>query len=405
MANRRVLVIGGGIAGPALALFLKRAGIAATVFEAYAAPTEIGGALGLAPNGMAVLGELGLADAVEREGSVCSTFLFRSPSGRRLGMLPFGPPGRYSRPAVALSRARLHEIVVGAAKKAGIDVVYGKRLSSFRHTPAGVVARFADGSEAEGDLVVGADGIHSRVRACLLPQGPAPAFTGLIGPGGFVPAAAVPAAGADRAAMVFYLGDGAFFGYGFGDSHGARGAFWWTALERKRALSDEERAAVTLAEVRGEILAAAPRWDPAVARLIDATSEFIPPLNLFDVATLPTWHGDRVVLVGDAAHAVSPHSGQGASVALEDALCLARQLRDRDDVAAAVVAFERERRARAEKIVAYGRRSGDTKKKRNPAAAWLQRRLMPVFLRLAANSLDWMYAYRARWPEPAPPMR
>ena len=95
---------------------------------------------------------------------------------------------------------------------------------------------------------------------------------------------------------------------------------------------------------------------------------------------------------------MSPHSGQGASVALEDALALARQLRDRSGTLnEAFAAFEAERRDRCEKIVAYGRRSGNAKKKQGPVAEWLQRALLPLFIRFGGFDLDWMYGYRLQW--------
>jgi 2-polyprenyl-6-methoxyphenol hydroxylase-like FAD-dependent oxidoreductase len=188
-----------------------------------------------------------------------------------------------------------------------------------------------------------------------------------------------------------------FFGYAFGDREEKNGAFWWTALERDAPLSDDDRAAITLDAVRSRLLAASDGWEDRVPALIDATTDFIPPLNLFDVASLPRWSKGRAILIGDAAHAVSPHSGQGASVALEDAICLARQLRDKPDYAEALADFEAERRGRAEKIVAFGRRSGNTKKKQGPVAALLQQALMPVFIRMMGRMQRWMFAYRVRW--------
>lgn len=186
------LIIGSGIAGPAIALFLSKAGIGASIYEAYPAPAGIGGGLGLAPNGMNVLAELGLAEALVDAGTICAAFAFRNQRGQLIGTIPNGPPGRFGQPAVTLSRARLHQILLEALARQGIAVAYRKRLAALEEGPTGVLARFADGSEASGDLLVGADGIDSCTRNLILPTGPKPAFTGLVGVGGFVPRQSIP---------------------------------------------------------------------------------------------------------------------------------------------------------------------------------------------------------------------
>jgi 2-polyprenyl-6-methoxyphenol hydroxylase-like FAD-dependent oxidoreductase len=280
-------------------------------------------------------------------------------------------------------------------------IAYGKRLVAMEETATGVTARFEDGTKAAGEFLVGADGVNSRVRDIILPEGPKPAFTGLVGTGGFLPRSSAPLKhGESEATMGLYFGDGRFFGYGFGDRGEANGAFWWTALERDTPIGDTERAAITFDQVRDGLLLEAANWDERVRQIVDATTRYIPPLNIFDVASLPYWSRGRVVLIGDAAHAVSPHSGQGASMALEDAIVLAKRLREKPhEITAAFRDFEAERRERVERIVAYGRRSGDTKKKRGPVAAWMQRLLMPLFIRLAGRGMRWVYSYCVRWEE------
>jgi 2-polyprenyl-6-methoxyphenol hydroxylase-like FAD-dependent oxidoreductase len=395
-----VLIIGGGIAGLALSLFLKRAGFHCTIFEAYPRHAEVGGGLGLAANGMNVLDELGLAESVIEAGTICSVMAFRTTRGKLIGVAPYAPPGRYGRPAVTLSRAALHRIIAGEVERQGIALLYGKRLCAIEDGDAGIVARFEDGSEVQGDLVVGADGINSRVREIIIPDGPKPGFTGLVGVGGFVPRHAVPLERPDdeRTMTLCFGPGGAFLGYAFGDrAPAAAGAFWWSALARTEPLSDDERAELSLDAIRDAVLEKGDGWFDTPVRLLAATTHTIAPLNLLDVAHLPRWWSGRVVLIGDAAHAMSPHSGQGASVALEDAICLAKKLRDEAPLSAACAAFERDRRRRAERIVAFGRRSGDTKKTRGPIATWLQRIAMPLFVRLAGFSQSWMQGYRVQW--------
>src|SRR5262249_53378516 len=189
---------------------------------------------------------------------------------------------------------------------------------------------------------------------------------------------------------------------------GARGLFcycgtrggdvmWWSNLCRAHPLGPRELESLDNEWVRKELLEFFGGYHAPIAALIEASG---PPvtLNLYDVATLPRWHDGRVVLVGDAAHAVGPSSGQGAALALEDAMDLAKRLRDDVDPARAFEGFERDRRARVERIVAVGRRHGTDKAEVTPLrtqighfARWAALNL------LGRRSQDWVYRYRVDW--------
>lgn len=122
-----------------------------------------------------------------------------------------------------------------------------------------------------------------------------------------------------------------------------------------------------------------------------------------DLPSVPTWHRGRMVIVGDAAHATSPSSGQGASMALEDAVVLAKALRDGPDVPGAFAAYEQQRRARVERVVAHGKRTGDHKAP-GPLGRVVRdlfiRVALPLQSRLAPRSLAWLYDHRIDWDEP-----
>jgi 2-polyprenyl-6-methoxyphenol hydroxylase-like FAD-dependent oxidoreductase len=241
-------------------------------------------------------------------------------------------------------------------------------------------------------MLIGADGIGSTVRRLLLPDGPAPAFTGLVGSGGFVPRSAMERiVGADRArSITLSFGSGVFIGHAFADRSDERGAYWWYALPRDRPLARDAREVPDV-----ETLLALGDWSDTTRRILHSTSRMFPTLNLFDVARLPRWSEGRVGLIGDAAHAVSPHSGQGASMALEDAFALVEALRAAPDSPAhALEAFERARRARVEKVVQMGRRSGDQKRK-GPIGTAIMTALMPIMLRLMPRP-TWLYGWEAR---------
>jgi 2-polyprenyl-6-methoxyphenol hydroxylase-like FAD-dependent oxidoreductase len=133
--------------------------------------------------------------------------------------------------------------------------------------------------------------------------------------------------------------------------------------------------------------------------LIEHTDSLL-RMNVYDIQSLPTWHkGGRILLIGDAAHAVSPNSGQGASLALEDAMCLAKLMRDcAGDVEHAFVQFERERKPRVEKIVAEGRRRASDKEIVSPIQSKIRNWMMQLFFRLAKpNSDQWILGYKIGW--------
>jgi len=114
------------------------------------------------------------------------------------------------------------------------------------------------------------------------------------------------------------------------------------------------------------------------------------------VATLPNWSRGRALLIGDAAHATSPHAGQGASIALEDALRLARLFHEEPETRAAFEKFESERRSRVERIVALARRNGNQKREFSATGAWIRDRMLKLLLPVTARGMDWMYAYDPR---------
>jgi 2-polyprenyl-6-methoxyphenol hydroxylase-like FAD-dependent oxidoreductase len=381
-------------------LFLRKVGITSTLFEARPQALPLGGGLVIAPNGMNVLAELALADRVKARGTLALENRFYTEAGRRLASYSNGGT-RYGEPAVALTRDDLHGLMLAECASRAITVRYRKHLVEVeRANGKKVVARFEDGTSAEGDLLVGADGVLSRTRASVFPDAPAPVFAGAVGVGGIAPSAAVPALTAeDKQSLTFTFGARGLFCY-----CGTRGGdvMWWSNLCRAHALGPRELEGHANEWVRKELLDLFGSYHAPIATLIEASSAPV-TLNLYDVATLPRWHDGRVVLVGDAAHAVSPSSGQGASLALEDAMDLAKRLRDDIEPARAFAGFEQDRRARVERIVAEGRRRGTDKAEVTPLRSQLGHFARWLALNLSGRrSQDWVYRYRVDWgPVPA----
>jgi len=393
VSNRRsphVLIVGGGVAGPALALFLQKAGLSCALYEAHSYREGVGGGLGLAPNGMSVLAALGLADKLRAGASTITRFDFRNARGSRLGSVPMDPSA-YGQPMMAMSRALLFETLAEEVRARGLEHHFGKQLLDAEDRDGRTVARFADGTSAEGDLLIGADGTRSAVRSRLLPGAKAE-FTGLTGVGAFVPLSVVPPFAPK--VMTFVLGRRGFFGYSGAD---AGMAMWWTNLFRDREFTPAELRDVNPDEIRRELTDRFGGYHSPIPELVGRTSQFV-LMNVADVQSLPAWHRGRIMLIGDAAHAVSPNSGQGASLALEDAMYLAKMLRDCGDFRDAYARFERDRKPRAERVVAEGRRRGGDKTLVGPVRQWFRERLVSLFVRLSGGRSDrWLYEYRIGW--------
>ena len=390
----KALIIGGGIAGPVTAIFLQKAGIDAEVFEAWPYSTGIGGGLKIAPNGMHVLAEIGLASEMIRRGSIAESFDFYSQSGTRLGAVNQNMEARFGQPAVNMCRATLNEGLIDKAWCENVELRFEKRLVAIEdRADRPVIAYFADGSSAEGDFVIGADGVHSAVRGHVIPNGPKPFDTGLIGFGGFVPRSVIEDTPIGQRVLTTF-GQSGFFGYGFCSSAPTDGVMWWST-QPSHGVDAAEFRAMSQDALRRHLRQFHAGWHDPIPRILDA-AENIVVTDTLDVATLPTWSRKRTLLIGDAAHATSPHAGQGASLALEDAMRLGRLMLDRQELGLTFQNFEAERRPRAEKIVALARRNANSKREFSPSGAWIRDRMLKLLLPVTAKGMDWMYRYDPR---------
>jgi 2-polyprenyl-6-methoxyphenol hydroxylase-like FAD-dependent oxidoreductase len=397
---RRAIIIGAGIAGPVSAIFLKRAGIDAEVFEAWPYSTGIGGGLQIAPNGMHVLAEIGLADEMIRRGSIAEAFEFYSQSGARLGSINKNMQARFGQPAVNMCRATLTEAILAASRHENVDVTFEKRLVRIEDRPdQPVVAHFADGTSAEGDFVIGADGVHSATRGHVIPDGPKPFDTGLIGFGGFVPRSLLDHSAIGRRVETTF-GQSGFFGYGFCSPDPRDGVMWWST-QPARGIDAATYRAMGQDAMKRHLLEFHAGWHDPIPQMLEA-AENIVVTGTLDVATLPTWSRKRTLLIGDAAHATSPHAGQGASLALEDAMRLGRLMQAGQELGVTFENFESERRPRAERVVALARRNGNSKREFSATGAWIRDRMLKLLIPLTSRGMDWMYAYDPRGVTPPP---
>jgi len=349
----RVAIIGGGIGGLTAANALSRAGIEVAVYEAAAELREIGAGVALHPNAMKVLRAIGVEDGVRAVAGRSQWQVLRNwKTGRVIGRTSrrqqaasFGIEG------ATVHRADLLDVLAGALP-AGM-VTLGKRCTQVRTDGEVAAARFADGSEIEADVIAGADGIHSAVRASLF--GPdAPRFTGKICYRSVIPTAAVRGGVlADVAAD-----NGQWLGpHGTIVLYPLRGEELINVVAHYDDDTYRHESWVTECE-RDEVLERYQGWHESLLRLFEAGQTWY-KWALYDRDPIPAWTKGRVTLLGDAAHPMLPYLGQGACQALEDGAVLANAMATSpSDPAAALAGYERIRRPRASQVVLTARARG-----------------------------------------------
>jgi FAD-dependent urate hydroxylase len=338
------LIVGAGIGGLAAGLALKKAGLSIRILERARSPRELGFALLLAPNATHALRQLGVAErvidggAVAVNGAMCradGTVLRRFDLARVRDLLPD--------PTVTVLRPVLHGTLLDAV---GSDVLtLGCAVTGFVPADAGVEVQTADGTRLRARMLVGADGVGSTVRRQLHPEEPPPRRSGLFGLRGVAHGVA---------GLLDDLSGAQYFGRGVEAGLARAGGdtvYWYMSLPRDLVASDAHDVPAVLGrglEGFGERFRA----------IVSATRPDDMRLDeLLDREPLERWGAGRVTLLGDAAHPMLPHAGQGAAQALEDAVALGRRVGRGRDVEAALRDYERVRGARTAALVRLARRN------------------------------------------------
>lgn len=383
----RIGIAGAGIGGLAQAIALRRKGFDPVVMERRSAE-QVGSEgifLTLAPNGLNALSGLGLAQEIAAQGVITTGILLHNERGKPLGLVDYAAHATsFGAPSTTVRRGALGTILLSAARAADVELRFGCAIEGVWETGDGVTVR-AGGQSNSLDALVAADGLRSTVRRLALPTLPQPVYNGLIGSGGIVD---VPEVAPTGGRMLMTFGRHAFFGYiKEGD-----GPVYWFDSYPSPVEPQREPDPATLAR----LLQGLHRDDPLENyRIVSSEAAVAHLYPDYDIPSLPQWFTNRVVLMGDAAHAVTPHSGQGASMALEDALVLAACLDEATEPQAAFRRFETLRRARVEAAVALGRQGGQSKK----AQSWWQLRLrdliLPLVIPLGRSAQEKLFAFRA----------
>jgi salicylate hydroxylase len=345
----RAVVVGGGIGGIAAAVAMARAGIDVQLHEQAQQLAEVGAGVSLAPNGLRMLERLGVGEQVRRVGARYASAQLRLPDGRAVRHQPyqFSLPGQNT----GIHRADLLAVLAGQLPPGTVRT--GHRCTGFRQDDDSATVVFADGTTATADVVIGADGIHSVLQGFVVAPAE-PVFSEVVAYRGLVPRLDTYPAGTIRMWMgqgrhflVFPVRAGQLLNYvGFVPSPTAVRESW----------SAPGDPAALAAHFAG--------WDPVIGQVIAAISG---PggsgfqWGMYDREPLPRWSSGRLTLLGDAAHPMLPHLGQGANQALEDAVALATLLGASTSPAGvpqALAAYEGLRRDRTARVQLGSRRQG-----------------------------------------------
>ncbi len=394
MKTRKAIIIGAGISGPAMALQLRRIGIESVVYEGRShSDTSEGVFLGLTPNGQNAVRDL-VDLTLLREKYTPGKMEFYNALNRKIGQLDTARQReQFGAETIQLKRGKLNGLLRQAALAQKIPICTGKKLTSLRQTGNGVSVTFADGTGDAADLLIGCDGVHSATRKLLFPGAPLPRYTGLLSTGAY---ARLPGMESLFGAIHMVFGEKAFFAYAVSN----QGEVWWfNNYRRAEEPSPGEVEGELTAEIKRRLLQLH-RNDPHPIRAIIAATDAIAAYPVYELPFLERWHRGAACLVGDAAHATSPHIGQGASLALEDTVVLARCLRDIPDAERAFAAFEARRQERVRRIVQQARKVGDNKTSPGKIGQFLRDLLLPFFVRREAKKSNWVYAYREDWLRP-----
>jgi salicylate hydroxylase len=345
----RAVIVGGGIGGVAAAVALARRGVDVRVYEQAPRLAEAGAGVVLAPNSLRLLERLGLgAEIAERGARLADTRLCLAD-----GRPAVRDPDYFSRPGERFGMHRADLLAMLTDRLPDGIVRPGHRCVGFAQDDGHAVVSFANGESAEADVVIGADGIHSTLQSQVV-EPAEPVFSGVVAHRGVIPAERVPTWPAGT--MRLWMGDGKHFlvfpvragrllNYvGFTPS-GTRLRESWSAAGDPAALA---------AEFAG--------WDPIIAAVIDEIGATGFRWGLYDRTPLPRWTRGRLTLLGDAAHPMLPHMGQGVNQAVEDAAALAAVLAavDRSGVPRALEAYETLRRERTVRLQLGSRLNGLT---------------------------------------------
>lgn len=393
--DSQAIIVGAGPAGLCTALRLhstKR--IQCSVFELRPEPTTLGGAIGVLSNGLRLLDRLGLYEALRACGNTNGTVITHSAQGDILGVQEDSVSYARSHTGygyMRIKRTDLMDVLLDAVHEAEIPVFYNKRLVAINdREDSEIQITFSDGTTEKADILLGCDGIHSQVRQLHVDPKLVPEYTGFAGLLSIIPASKVPTNSASQlcgfditltqegmfvAMHCTAAGDEIYWGFSEEVSQptSENSRDGWEVRRKEEVDCFKSKMFKILEDVKGT-------WGVAMREIVDATTV----VKFYPIYKLPlggAWSKGRCLLLGDAAHAMPPHAGQGVSMALEDAFLLARMLENPAHSLSEIFdKFDSIRRPRVDEIHKSAARKANTRKKAGPWGLWMKE----IFIRFTS---------------------
>ena len=394
---KKVVIIGGGIAGCVLALALEKIGMRPEIFEAREIPKDDAGLFHyLSSNAMNVYKVLGINDKLQELGHVCNGVIHYNEKGKPLARIDEkNSLTEYGANSIMIKREFLTKTLREQVLSKQIPFHFEKKINNITDIGAeSVSAHFEDGTNVNGDLIVGCDGIYSKTRRIILPDSPKPYYTKMVVTGGYTKTKIN-----DKELNIIHsnYGKKGFLAYFvLPDSNDV---WWWNGVsypkeETREAMEKfpNDKWQQTMIEMYSD--------DPPVIQDIIKSNEinFI-KYPISDMLSVDKWYKKNVCLIGDAVHATSPTTGQGAAMASEDGLMLAKCLRDIPETEKAFEKFQQLRQKRVEKIVKIGRSSGEGYLMTNTIRKWFRNTMIVLMLKspLFGRMKDFFFGYDVEW--------
>ena len=394
MQKRKAIIIGCGIAGPALAIMLKRTGIDCEIYESVEKLSDFG-LISMSSNAIRVLKILGIYDKV-REDDTEGAFFYKN-DGKLFFTLDVRDELKkyHNEGGFITRRSYLLQALSQKTISDGVQIHFGKKLTDIKEANEKVTAVFEDGTQTEGDFLVGCDGPFSKTRNIVLPDSPLPKYTGTVWIGNNVSDSVEYNLLPNAFHMTF--GKKAYFGSAiFQDKK----AVWWTNFPYPEKKLKEEFKMISSKEWTHRLLEIHKDDHRLIQDLIKSDKNEYVKIPLYDIPHLTKWYKNLVCLIGDAAHATSPYIGQGAAMAMEDAVVLAMCLRDIPTIQLAFSTFEKLRKERTEKVVKLSIQYGDLMNASNPIKKMFRDKMLSTVLNKSiVKKLDWLFSYKIDWYE------
>ncbi len=387
---RTAAIAGAGIGGLTAALCLARSGWKVEIFESASRLSETGAGLQLSPNAMRVLDSLGLKEKLTANAFLPEAIEVRQwRSGRILSAEKLGDVTcqRWGAPYYHVHRADLQNVLVNAVSERGIPLHLGHSIEDVQSGTRGTEFVLGNGQARNAALLIGADGIHSRIRERLWGRQNA-RFTGHVAWRLLIPSALLPA-DSIRPVASLWMGPGAHFVHYY-----VRGGNWLNCVCVVEQ-PDWREESWTVPGDKAELKKAFEGWHPQIGMLLAAAD----PGQcfrwaLFDREPMPHWSKGSVTLLGDACHPTLPFLAQGAAMAIEDAAVLASCLQSTDDISSALQRYELRRRSRTARVQRTSRRNARIYHMRGPMA-WVRNLALKTGLASTRKITDWLYSYNA----------